>query len=76
MVVSRLDLDGEVFRGEDVFLAGFDGLVSFQHGDAAFVGFDDIAVEVLVLFHGRGFNEVLDVRRVRGAVEGGGEAPR
>ena len=76
MVLGRQGLDGEVFRSEDVFLAGFDGFVGFQHGDAAFVGFDDIAVEVLVLFHGRGFNEVLDVRRVRWAVEGGGEAPR
>lgn len=57
-------------------MAGFDGLVGFQHSDAAFVSFDDIAVEVLVLFHGRGFDEVLDVRRMRWAVEGGGEAPR
>ena len=75
MGLGRQNLDSEVFRSEDVFLAGFDGLVGFQHGDAAFVGFDDIAVEVLVLFHGRGFDEVLDVRRVRWAVEGSGEAP-
>lgn len=76
MVLIRPFLDGEIFRGKDVLLACLNGLVSFQHGDAAFVGFDDITVEVLMLLHGCGFNEVLDVRSVRRAVKGGCEAPR